>query len=85
MVTNQDNVNHQLTFETNQIGGSSAGIQETTGPINPQGTASLQADPLTGTYSIHVGPPGQQTGQIAAATIHVGAPRPSAQNQLLQP
>jgi hypothetical protein len=90
VVTNQDTKSHQLTFETNQIGGSSAGIEVTTGPINPQGTASLNAGdtdhPLApGSYSVHVGPPGQLSGHIASATLYVGPSRPSAQNQLLLP
>jgi len=90
VVTNQDTESHQLTLENNQIGGSTAGIEVTSGPINPQGTASLNAGdtqhPLTpGTYSVHVGPPGQPSGQIAAATLHVGPSRPSGQNQLLEP
>jgi hypothetical protein len=85
VVTNQDTNSHPLTLETNQIGGTTAGIQEETGPINPQDTASLKADVPQGTYSVHVGAPGQQGGQIASATLHVGPSRPSAQNQLLQP
>ncbi|HEV3228231.1 MAG TPA: hypothetical protein VGY97_02055 [Solirubrobacteraceae bacterium] len=87
VVTNQDTVSHQLTLETNQIGGTSAGIQQQTGPINPQDTASLKADLLNkqGTYSLHVGPPGQINGRIAPATLYVGPNRPTAQNQLLQP
>jgi hypothetical protein len=90
VITNQDTVQHPVTFETNEIGGSTAGIVETTGPINPQGTASFKVGdtqhPLaSGTYSVHVGPPGRQSSQIAPATVHVGPVRPSAQNQLLQP
>jgi hypothetical protein len=93
VVTNQDTLSHQLTLETNQIGGTGASPAQgagcpalaCVGPINPQDTASLKADPPEGTYSVHVGPPGQQGSGIAPATLHVGPPRPTAQNQLLQP
>jgi hypothetical protein len=53
---------------------------EQTGPINPHDTATLKADVDEGSYEIRV------EGQtIAAAEIAVGAPRKSAQNELLQP
>ncbi|HEY3021715.1 MAG TPA: hypothetical protein VGJ32_16065 [Solirubrobacteraceae bacterium] len=49
-----------------------------TGPINPQGTASLKADLREGRYTVRV-------RDIRPTTIVVGHPRASAQNDLLQP
>jgi hypothetical protein len=53
---------------------------EQTGPINPHDTATLKAEVDEGTYEIRV-----EGESIAAARISVGAPRESAQNDLLQP
>ncbi|MFL5843222.1 MAG: hypothetical protein ACJ762_00920 [Solirubrobacteraceae bacterium] len=53
---------------------------EQTGPINPHDTATLKADVDEGEYEIRV-----EGESIAAAKISVGAARPSAQNDLLQP
>ncbi|MGA2924384.1 MAG: hypothetical protein ABSG43_00105 [Solirubrobacteraceae bacterium] len=46
------------------------------GPISPQATAQVQVDLSPGTYRVAAG---------AAATLHVGRPRPSASGALLQP
>jgi len=80
IVTNQDSNSHQLTLENNQIGGSSATPLAQTGPINPQGTASLNASLPQGTYSVHV-----EGHRIHGATLDIGPNRPSGQNQLLEP
>ena len=53
---------------------------EQTGPINPHDTATLKADVDEGEYEVRV-----EGEAIAAAKITVGAPRESAQNELLQP
>ena len=50
------------------------------GPINPGGTATLQINLRTGVYVIATDDP-----SISRARIVVGARRPSAQNQILQP
>jgi hypothetical protein len=55
-------------------------VRQETAPINPRDTAELRADLTTGRYTVHV----TGTG-IRAATIRVGRPRPSTQNDLLQP
>jgi hypothetical protein len=64
----------------------------TTGPINPQSTAQVTVDFRNpGMYSVATGPAGTTEAATTApasiqpATIHIGAPRPSASNQLLQP
>lgn len=65
-----------LTPLENRGGGSAAA---SSGPINPQGTAELTYDAVRGDYRLAVehGP--------RAAVLHVGAPRPSAQDQVLLP
>ena len=51
-----------------------------TGPISPRETASVKGDVKQGTYALKVSVDG-----VRAARIVVGKPRPSSQNQLLQP
>ena len=80
IVTNQTQSAQELTLETDEIGGTQAGIEQQTGPISPGDTASLKADLREGTYRIAVNGRG-----IAEAALDVGEPRESAQNQLLQP
>ena len=80
IVTNQTQTAQQLTLETDEIGGSDAGIEQETGPISPGDTASLKADLRKGTYRVAVNGRG-----IDEAALDVGDPRESAQNELLQP
>ena len=51
-----------------------------TGPINPQDTAQVKLQLDAGAYTIRVVP-----RRVKDAVLRVGAPRPSSQNQLLQP
>ena len=80
IVTNQTERAQEITLETDEIGGSAPGIQQSTGPINPGDTASLKADLKQGTYKV-----GVDSQNIRAAALDVGSERPSAQNELLQP
>jgi len=80
IVTNQTQSAQELTLETNEIGGSSPGIEQNSGPINPGDTASLKADLTKGTYRVAVDGDG-----IDEASLRVGGERKSAQNELLQP
>jgi hypothetical protein len=77
IVTNQTSASQQLTLEINS---GQAGFKGRTGPINPRDTGQLKADLGEGTYSVHV-----DGDAIKAARLLVGAKRPSAQNDLLQP
>jgi hypothetical protein len=78
IVTNQTSASQQLTLE---IDSGDAGFKGQTGPINPRDTGELKANlDAPGTYSVHV-----DGGSIKAARVTVGAKRPSAQNDLLQP
>ena len=79
IVANQTEGAQQVTFETaGEEGGT--GLSQTTGPISPRDTATLKADLAQGTYALRAG-----ESSITPAEIEVGASRPSAQNELLQP
>ncbi|QEC48158.1 hypothetical protein FSW04_11655 [Baekduia soli] len=81
VITNQSMGAQQITLETVNRPGSGPGEKAVqTGPINPRETASVQAEVKQGTYTLHVGGDG-----VRAARIVVGRPRPSSQNDLLQP
>jgi hypothetical protein len=66
----------RLRFET---AGQGAGIRSQT-TIPPEGTGQLQVDAPKGAYEVSV-----RDGAVKAATLEVGAKRPSAQNTLLEP
>jgi hypothetical protein len=92
IVSNQTAALQKLTFETD---GDASGITQTTAPIVPDGTATLEVDVTEGDYEIstaedeageaHAGDERAARGRIPPAAVAVGAPRPSAQNELLQP
>ena len=77
IVSNQTDAAQALTFET---AGNDAGLTQTTAPINPSGTATLEVDVPRGRYAISTADRG-----IEPAAVRVGAPRASAQDRLLQP
>jgi hypothetical protein len=76
IVTNQTNATQQVTLESSAAGSA---LQQS-GPINPQDTATLQADVPQGTYRLKVG-----SKRIKPAVLMVGKKRPSSQNTLLLP
>ena len=78
IVTNLTDQARDLMFETREIGGTGGGIQQSTGPINPGDTARLQAELRPGRYAI-------TADGVGTVPVRVGSPRPSAQDQLLQP
>ena len=80
LVTNQTASAQALTFETDEVGGDKPGVTARTAPIEPAGTAVLEIDARAGDYRVSTADRG-----IAPATLTVGAARPSAQNELLQP
>lgn len=80
LVTNQTQQSVELVLETNEAPGSNrSGLQQKLGPINPQGTASLKATLTPGSWQL------RDTNGFTIAHFSVGRPRPSSQNQLLQP
>jgi hypothetical protein len=80
IASNQSGAVQELTFETDEVGGTKGGIRRSSAPVPDQSTTELQANPRQGTYRLSV-----PDKAIAPAQITVGAPRPSAQDQLLQP
>jgi len=78
IVANQTDRARNLRLETEELGGDQPGIQQETGPINPGDTASLKANLREGSYRVSV----ENGGEV---NLDVGEPRPSAQNELLQP
>jgi hypothetical protein len=80
VVTNQSGRSADLVLETDNSESGQTGIRQQTGPINPQGTASLKADLKKGRYTVRV-----RSGEVEPASLVVGRKRASAQNQLLQP
>lgn len=81
VVTNLTTSSQQLEI-TSKPGSGARAFRQETGPINPQDTATLKADVGRGSYTVRVTGAG---GAIKSATISVGPPRTSSQNQLLQP
>lgn len=78
-VANETDASQRISI-VRKINGQSQDSNDQTGPINPHDTATLKADVDEGDYEIRVDGAG-----IKAAKISVGAPRKSAQNELLQP
>ena len=78
IVSNQTKGPQEVTFETDELGGSEPGLApQSTGPIRPEGTATLKVDLREGTYAL--------SADDRSVKVEVGASRPSAQNELLQP
>jgi hypothetical protein len=80
IISNQSGAPQTITFETDEIGGGSGGIQRTTPEIPARSTGQLKVDPPEGTYRLAA-----STSGIKPAAIEVGERRESAQNKLLQP
>jgi hypothetical protein len=79
--TNQSGNSQDASIESSDSPGSGTGTAaQTTGPINPQDTASLQLDLREGEYVI-----GVKDDAIKPARLQVGPQRESSQNQLLLP
>jgi hypothetical protein len=77
IVSNQTRSAQAVTFET---GGDAAGVTQTTQPIRPAGTATLEVDVPEGAHEIRT-----SDRAIEPAEVAVGAARASAQDQLLLP
>ena len=76
IISNQTASAQALTFET---GGDASGLTQSTQPIRPSGTATLEVDVTEGDYELTA------DGAVKPAAVKVGAPRESGQNQLLLP
>jgi hypothetical protein len=79
IIANQTEQPQTVTVETETLA-EGPGIKQSTSPINPDGTATLKLDLKEGDYTVTVDGDG-----IEGADVAVGKPRPSSQDQLLQP
>jgi hypothetical protein len=83
--------NQASSAEALSIAGSGGQVLARTAPINPQGTTQVAVNFRPGNYTIatanHSGTDASLTfpSTIRPAAIHIGRPRPSSSNQLLQP
>lgn len=80
IIANQSPNPYEVTLETDEPAQGRPGIRQRTSPVNPRGTAELRVDVTEGTYSVSV-----DSEDVRPAAMRVGAPRDSAQNDLLQP
>jgi hypothetical protein len=80
VISNQSSSAQEVTFETDELGGSQPGRTFSTTPINPRGTATLKVEVRQGDWKL-----GTKDGGIRAAAVSVGKERKSAQDELLQP
>lgn len=76
IVANLTDRSRELTFQT---AGRGPGIR-TTASVGPNGTVQMQVSPRPGRYELSV-----RGRAVEPATLRVGAARPSAQNDLMQP
>lgn len=76
-ISNQDEEAHTVAL----VG---EGVSERVGPINPEGTASIQKTLPTGRFRVRANSGGSE-GSIRPATIVVGEERESASDELLLP
>jgi hypothetical protein len=79
IVSNQTSAEQTVTLETEELGGDKPGLKESSDPIAPQGTGTLEASVREGTYAVR-GSKGPKP-----VTLGVGPDRASAQDRLLQP
>ena len=79
IVSNQTGAKQTVTLETDELAGSGPGMKETSQPIQPRGTGTLQVNVREGSYALSTsdGP--------KPARFDVGPARRSGQDQLLQP
>lgn len=81
IVANESGRSREVTLTA--LAGSSSSCVDgniSSGPISPQGTARLQLPLVEGRCQV-----GTADGALQPAPLHVGPPRPTAQQDLLQP
>jgi hypothetical protein len=90
VVTNQSSKSQSLSVLP--TGGDTSQALADTGPISPQATAQVTVNvSSSGNYTIAAGQHGTSeaalatTSPIQSATLHIGPPRASGSNSLLQP
>jgi hypothetical protein len=80
VASNQVRTSQRVQLRSQGLADGARPLAQSTGPINPGGTASLTADLAEGTYVVSA-----SDAEIAPATIVVEAARASGSDRLLQP
>jgi len=77
-ISNQTDEAHTVTLEGNEI-------KETVGPIQPQGTGTIQKTLTPGEYEVRAGSPVATSQQIPPAQLTIDDDRDSSSDRLLLP
>jgi hypothetical protein len=80
VVSNQSKAPQTVTFETDELGGDTAGTTASSPEIAPGSTGRLTIATREGTYKVHT-----QDGAIKATEVEIGPPRETAQDDVLLP
>ncbi|MFN8173848.1 MAG: hypothetical protein U0T02_02155 [Solirubrobacteraceae bacterium] len=80
VVTNQSRVSQDLSLRGARDADSCTPLAASTGPINPQGTATFKVSLTEGACTLST-----RDSSVAPARLEVGARRPTSQNDLLLP
>jgi hypothetical protein len=80
VVSNQSKAPQTVTFETDELGGTTGGTTASSPEIAPASTGRLTISTREGTYSVHT-----HDDAIRAARVKIGPPRKSSQDDLLLP
>jgi hypothetical protein len=80
LASNQTSTSQRVQLRSVRLAGGGAPLAQSTGPINPGGTASLKADLGAGTYVVAA-----WSSDVEPATIVVASKPGSASDRLLQP
>lgn len=80
IVSNQTRASHRVTLRSEDTPRRGRPLRQSTGPINPGDTASLQARLNEGTYALAA-----DARSIEPAEIDVRGRRPSGRDRLLEP
>ena len=77
-ISNQTDESHTVTLE-------GEAVEETVGPIQPQGTATIQKTLTPGSYEVRAGSAVATARQIPPAELTIGDKRDSSNDRLLLP
>jgi hypothetical protein len=77
-IANETNAAHTITLEGETI-------REQVGPVNPQGTGTIQKTLQPGSYKVKAGSTRAVPREIKAAQLTIGKKRGSSSNEVLQP
>ena len=77
IVSNQTGKPQTVTFETDELGGDKPGLKQSTSPIEPRGTATLQVDVREGNYAVSVAARGIRDPPPSRSAASASRPRTS--------